>query len=64
MMTIFFSVNGIALIDILLEKAKLSSEYFKENIIKELDLIMCSPKLKPHATRMYRLVDKYMRQPV
>jgi hypothetical protein len=25
---------------------------------------MCSPKLKPHATRMYRLVDKYMRQPV
>jgi hypothetical protein len=51
-MTIFFGVNGIALIDILPERAKSSSEYFKENITKELDLIGYPTGRKPHATRI------------
>jgi hypothetical protein len=41
--TIFFSVNDIDLIGILSEKAKLSSGYFKENIIKELHLTFILP---------------------
>jgi hypothetical protein len=40
MMTVFLGVKGIALIDISPEKAKLSSEYFRENSNKELDLIV------------------------
>jgi hypothetical protein len=52
MMTIFFGVKAIALIDILPEKIKLNSEYFRENIIKELDLIVYPTGRKPHATRI------------
>jgi hypothetical protein len=39
MIAIFFSFSGIALLDILPVKANLSFEYFRENIITELDLI-------------------------
>jgi hypothetical protein len=51
-MTIFFGIHGIALIDILPEKNKLNNEYFRENIIKELDPIVYPAGRKPHATRM------------
>jgi hypothetical protein len=52
MMTVFFSVNGIALIDILPEKAKLNFKYFRKNIIKELDPIVHLSERKPHANHM------------
>jgi hypothetical protein len=52
LMTVFFGVNGIALINILLEKTKLSSEYFWKNLTKEFDLIVYSAGRKPHATRI------------
>jgi hypothetical protein len=51
-MKVFFDVKSITLIDILSEKAKLSSEYFRENIIKEFDLILYPTGQKLHATRM------------
>jgi hypothetical protein len=57
MMTIFFGVNGIIFIDILPEKAKLSSEYFRKNIIKELDLIVYATKRKSHITCIYLHFD-------
>jgi hypothetical protein len=59
MMMILFGVNGIALIDTSLEEAKLSLEHFKENIIKELDLIAYPPRRKRHATRMSLHSDRY-----
>jgi hypothetical protein len=46
MMTAFFSINCIILLGILLEKAKLSSEYVNVNVIKELDLTVSSPAPK------------------
>jgi hypothetical protein len=62
MMTIFFGVNNITFIDILLEKAKLSSEYFKENIIKELDLVIYPARRKVEATHMYLHFDNILFQ--
>jgi hypothetical protein len=38
--TVFFIVHGMPHIDILPEKVNLSSEYFRKNIIKKIDLIM------------------------
>jgi hypothetical protein len=52
MMTIFFGIKGIALIDILPEKTKLGSDCFKENMIKEIDLIVYTTGRKPQAIRM------------
>jgi hypothetical protein len=52
MMTIFFGVNSMALINILPGKAQLSSEYFKKNMIKEPDLIVYPAWRKLHAIRM------------
>jgi hypothetical protein len=51
-MAIFFGVNSIAFINILFEKIKLNSEYFKENIIKEFDLIVCPAGLKSYTTHI------------
>jgi hypothetical protein len=52
MKTIFFGINGISLIDILLRKTKLSSKYFRENIIKEINLIAYPIGRKWHANRI------------
>jgi hypothetical protein len=57
MMTVFFGVNGIALIDILPEKTKLSFEYFKENTIKEFDSVVYLTKQKSHANHMHLHFD-------
>jgi hypothetical protein len=46
MMTVFFGVKCIALIDILPKKVKLSFEYFRENTIKEFDPIVYFIKQK------------------
>jgi hypothetical protein len=52
MMTIFFGVNSIALINILPGKAKLSFEYLWKNMIKESDLIVYPVGRKLHAIRL------------
>jgi hypothetical protein len=52
MIKVFFGVKKITLIIILPETNKLSSEYFKENIIKELDLVVYPVGQKPCATRI------------
>jgi hypothetical protein len=48
-MRVFFSVHGIALIDILPEKAKLSFKYSTEIMVKEFDPILYLTKRKSHA---------------
>jgi hypothetical protein len=57
MMTIFFGVKNITLIDILLGKAKLSSEYFRKNSIKELDLNIYPTGWKVEAAHMFLHFD-------
>jgi hypothetical protein len=57
MTMIVFGINGIALIDILPEKAKLSSEYSRENIIKEPDLIVYPARRKSQAICIYLHFD-------
>jgi hypothetical protein len=57
MMAIFFGVNSIAFIDILPENAKLSSECFKENIIKEFDMNVGAAGRKSHPTCIYLHFD-------
>jgi hypothetical protein len=47
-----FDINSITIIDILPDKTKLSSEYFRENMSRELDLIVYPAGRKPHATRI------------
>jgi hypothetical protein len=57
MILILFSLNSIAIIDILSEKAKLNSDYFRENIIKEFDLIVHLAWRKSHITHICRHFD-------
>jgi hypothetical protein len=52
--TIFFSIKGIALIDILLENAKLSSDELRENIVKEFDLIIYPTGRKLHNSNVFK----------
>jgi hypothetical protein len=57
MMKVFFDVNGMVLIYILPAKTKLSSNYIRQNNIKELGLVAYPTGRKPHSTGMPRHFD-------
>jgi hypothetical protein len=53
-MMVFFRVNDISIIDILPQKLNFSTEYFRENIAKELKPIVYATKQKVQAPRICR----------
>jgi hypothetical protein len=54
---VFFDVKGITNVEILRKKANLNSESFKENIVKEVDLIVYPIGQKPQTTSIYAYFD-------
>jgi hypothetical protein len=53
MIKFLFGVKGIAFIDAFPENVKLDSEYFRENIIKKLILIIYPTGRKSHQIRIW-----------
>jgi hypothetical protein len=55
MITVFFGFKGICLVKILPEGAKLTSKYFKNQVLREIDRVFGKSAYWPSSDRQFHL---------